>query len=221
MEEAGLRRVVVDTLVVTPSGALSPGMLSAAAVAVGAYLGALGGLAVALGHMVFELPYVGALVYWAERLESLLRRVERPLALLTLAFAAYFAYGLAASALEVLGGGSAVEASGWPSLFTSGLLGAVAAGVVFTGGNPYFLAWWLTIGMPLVRGAARYGARGFAAMYSAHVWMDYAWLALLAGAGGLSQTLGKLYAWVLLGLAALLLYFAAAVVVRAFRSGNP
>jgi len=214
-EEVALRRVIVDTLVITPSGALSPGMLSAAAVVVGLYLGAVGGLLVALGHMVFELPYVAALVYWAEKLEARLRRYEKPLALVTLGVAIYFAAGLIASAITIFQRGS-VPINDSLSLGSSPL-GAIAAGIVFTGGNPYFLAWWITIGLPLIRGAARNGAAGFAAMYTAHVWIDYVWLAILAGLGGLLSKIATIYAWLLVGLAALLLYFAATMTIQVLR----
>ncbi|MET1102041.1 MAG: LysE family transporter [Pyrodictiaceae archaeon] len=88
-------------------------------------------------------------------------------------------------------------------------LEAVIAGTLFTGGNPYFLAWWITIGLPLIRGAARNGATGFIAMYSSHVWIDYVWLAALAGLSGLLSKIAAIYAWLLIGLAAMLLYFAA------------
>jgi len=62
------RDLVVETLLISPSGALSPGPLSAMAVAAGLALGALGGLAIALGHTLFELPYVALLLRLASRL---------------------------------------------------------------------------------------------------------------------------------------------------------
>ncbi|ABM80625.1 LysE family transporter [Hyperthermus butylicus] len=208
-----LRSIVITTLLVTPSGALSPGLLSASAIAVGVYLGAVGGLVVALGHMVFELPYVGLLVYWAERFNRVLRKLEKPLALLTLAAAAYFAAGLFETAAGLLWGTGdtsyGVSVGSTPTQ-------AFVAGIVFTGGNPYFLAWWLTIGLPLVRGAASLGARGFAAMYLSHVWIDYAWLVLLAAAGGGLAGIPSLYAALLVALTLLLIVFAVDVALRAF-----
>ncbi len=202
--------MVVETLIVTPSGALSPGALSAAAVAVGAAgLGAAGGLLVALGHMAFELPYVGLLVFWAERLGRVMERLEKPLSLVVLGFALYFAVGLLDAARSGAGVAGSVPLPG------GGAAGAFLAGVVFTGFNPYFLAWWLTIGLPLVRGAAEGGARGFAAMYASHVWMDYAWLGLLAAGGGAAVG-SRFYPALLAGLALLLVVFAVDIVARAF-----
>lgn len=214
LREAPLRKVVIDTLLITPSGALSPGMLSTAAIVVGLYLGVAGGLLVALGHMLFELPYVAALVYWAEKLEEKLQRYEKPLALLTLGMAIYFSTGLVLTAIDILSKGSVPLGS---LSLGSSPAGAVLAGVVFTGGNPYFLAWWVTIGLPLIRGAARTGATGFTAMYTAHVWIDYVWLAFLAGLGGLLSRIATIYAWLLIALAGMLLYFAASMTMHVYR----
>ncbi|KSW11637.1 hypothetical protein CF15_02070 [Pyrodictium occultum] len=209
--EQGVRGLVLRTLALTPSGALSPGPLSASAVAVGALLGPLGGVLVALGHMLFELPYVALLVKWAERFEGVLRRLEKPLDVAVAAFIAYFAYGLFQSAAAALHG-AGMEGAG--VAVGGGALGAIATGLALTGLNPYFLAWWVTVALPLVRGAAAHGAKGFAAMYLGHVWMDYAWLALLAAAGaGLSRMTG-LYAALLAGLGVLLLAFAADMLAR-------
>jgi len=209
----GLRGLVVKTLAITPSGALSPGPLSASAVAIGALLGPLGGFLVALGHMLFELPYVMLLVKWAERFNRVLARVEKPLNLVVAGFIVFFAYGLFHDAAAALSGtvntGSAITVGG-------GVLGALLTGAVLTGFNPYFLAWWVTVGLPLVRGAAEHGARGFTVMYASHVWMDYAWLVLLAAAGaGLSRIAG-LYAALLAGLGVVLLLFAVDILARSF-----
>ena len=208
---ARLQSIVLETLAITPSGALSPGLLSASAIAVGSIMGALGGFMVSLGHVLFELPYVGLLVYWAEKLESRLKRFEKPLALLTAAMAVYMALGLVAAALD--GHNSLtvdVESSG-------GLLYALGLGAWFTAFNPYFLAWWVTIGLPLVRGAAAFGARGFAVMYVSHVWIDFAWLTLLAVAGGMLARYHAVYAAMLIALAIMLVVFAADIVSRSFR----
>jgi len=209
----GLRRVMVETLLVTPSGALSPGPLSASAVAAGAVLGPAAGLLIALGHMVFELPYVAALVKWAERLNSVAERFEKPMSAAVALFVFYFAAGLVAEARHVLGGGPVLSAA-------AGAVGspaaALAAGLFLTAFNPYFLVWWATVGLPLVRGAAENGSRGFAAMYASHVWMDYAWLTLLAALGAGLSRLAGLYAALLLGLAAVLALFGLDILGRAF-----
>ncbi len=90
---------IVETILVSASGALSPGPLSAAAVSVGAMgLGPLGGLLVALGHTVFELPYVLVLAKLLKRGQHIIQRVELILAVILATVIVYFARGLTADA---------------------------------------------------------------------------------------------------------------------------
>jgi threonine/homoserine/homoserine lactone efflux protein len=54
-------------------------------------------------------------------------------------------------------------------------------GLAFTGLNPYFIIWWLTIGANLILSSLEFGGLvGVVFMYVCHVWVDYAWLTLLA-----------------------------------------
>ncbi len=212
-ENVTVRRIIVRTLLITPSGALSPGPLSAMAVALGAKLGPVGGLAEALGHTLFELPYVALLVRGFTKVEGVIKRYEKYLALFVVVFLAWFALGLVQDAIRVAGGRVSVSVSA----AGGSLVDAVIAGIVLTGGNVYFLLWWLTVGLPLIQDAARLGAKGFTAMYASHVWMDYAWLALLAFGGGLARLLNPiLYSAMLTALAVVLLMFAVDIAARTY-----
>ena len=212
----GARRLVAETLAISPSGALSPGPLSAAAIALGSSLGLAGGLAVALGHMAFEFPYVALLSRAAARVRRLLEgRVGGALLLFMAGFTGFFAWGLIEAALAALGGSHAPAVPGASA--AGGLLGAFAVGILYTGANPFFLAWWATAGFPLVEGASRIPG-GLALMYASHVWMDYAWLGLLAAGGGAAGLLGSRgYAALLGALGAVLAYYAARFALEAFR----
>ncbi len=196
--------LIRDTLALTPSGALSPGALSASAAAVGAQLGFIGGLAVALGHMAAELPYVFLLTYSSARMKRVLDRWGWLMGLVSSAFILFFAALLLISAASAWRGEEALLSGGRSA---QSLLGAVGVGAALTIFNPFFLLWWLSVGMPLVEGAARYGGKGFAVMYTAHVWMDYVWLAFLAFAAGLLAAYLRLYAILMVVLAAMLIYY--------------
>jgi len=198
---SGFKALVLKTLAITPSGALSPGPLSASAVIAGASLGVAGGLAIALGHMAFELPYVALLWVAASRVEPVLRRLEKPLNTFVALFILWFAFLTIQAALS----GGASTAGG---MAVSSLLQAFIIGVVLTGFNVYFLLWWLTVGYPLIRDSSALGAKGLAVMYASHVWMDYAWLALLAGLGGATAGIEWLQRLVLAGVGLLLAVFA-------------
>ena len=54
-------------------------------------------------------------------------------------------------------------------------------GLAFTGLNPYFIIWWMTVGAKLIINALLFaGLLGVVLMYVCHVWMDYAWLTSVA-----------------------------------------
>ncbi|MGC8582662.1 MAG: LysE family transporter [Thermoproteus sp.] len=206
-----LADLIIQTLIVTPSGAFSPGPLTTAAVVSGALrprAAARSGLAVAAGHMAFELPYVLALGLVAGALGSF----QKPLAAVSLAFSLFFAYLTASDGLASIRGNTRQMSGGRLSLppFLTGL--------VFTGANPYFLMWWATVGLPLVGEAFALGPLGVAAMYGAHVWMDYLWLSLMASlGGGASRVLNnRRYGYLLIALSALLALFGINIFLKAF-----
>ncbi|MEN2999743.1 MAG: LysE family transporter [Acidilobaceae archaeon] len=211
-------RLLLLVLAITPSGALSPGPLSASAVAVGAAMGALGGFMVAVGHMVVELPYILLIHKFMENFKELLERARKVLNVLIFLLLLYFSYLLITDSVAILRGGG-VGSSG---VSASSYLEALFVGVLFTGLNVHFLAWWLTIGYPLLESATRLGARGVGVMYVSHVSIDYLWLTLLAAGGGASKLIGDFaYALLLLALALMLLFFAFNVgreIVRSIRA---
>jgi threonine/homoserine/homoserine lactone efflux protein len=54
-------------------------------------------------------------------------------------------------------------------------------GLIFTGLNPYFLLWWLTVGAELILISLAFASfLGVIFMYLCHVWMDYVWLISIA-----------------------------------------
>lgn len=176
--------LVLATLAVTPSGALSPGPLTAATIALGVRGGWRAGVKVAVGHTLVELPYIVMLYLAFERVRSLLGGSAGDyLTVAAAAVIAYFAYLLLRSSLE------GVELRGG---FAGGRT-PVVVGAALTGFNAFFLLWWVSVGFKLINDAVELGAAGLAVMYVSHVWMDYAWLAVMAEAGARSAgVLGSL-----------------------------
>ncbi len=205
-----VRSLIVKTLLITPSGAMSPGPLSTYAVAAGAIYGPMAGLLMAVGHTIAELPYVYVLVKSVERVRPYIDRWKAPLNLAVAAFLFWFAYLLLGDALR-----GVASNGGLSELAFSPLI----AGIVLTAFNPYFLAWWATVGYPLIKDAASMGGRGLGIMYVSHVWMDYVWLLALAAGGGASKLLGEtVYRGLLAVLALILVYFASEMIVDVVRS---
>ena len=205
----GFRGLVVKTVAVTPSGALSPGPLSLSAIVAGATLGFIGGVYIAIGHTLFELPYIAVLWLGARWVRSYIERFERILATIAAIFIVYFAYLTAQVALA----GFDVSSEGIKIISP---LHAIAVGIALTAFNPYFLLWWVSVGYPLVTEASRNGGRGLVIMYVSHVWMDYVWLALLAATGGLVARLGIAYKALMALIAVMLVLFALDMIARSW-----
>ncbi|MEM0484000.1 MAG: LysE family translocator [Pyrobaculum sp.] len=187
-------------MTITPSGAFSPGPLTASAVANGSIRGWKAGLYTALGHTAFELPYVAALVYVAKSLN--LGVYKTPLAVAAAAFIAYFAYLLLRDAWGIIHGNP-------PAAPKSKFANPLAAGFALTALNPYFLVWWITVASLVVVALADQPLYVFIVVYAAHVWMDYFWLTLMAALGNAATKLlsTRGYAVFLTALAILLVYF--------------
>jgi len=160
------------------SGVLSPGPLFFITVENALKSGGKSGWVVALGHMSFELPLVLALTYgvWGFLANKLVR----------------FAIGLSGAAAIIIFGALQAHSS-YKGLVKgdhlkednqvlkmgsgSWFLRSFLAGLTFTGLNPYFLIWWLTVGLSLIAYALEMASiPGVLIMYLFHIWMDYAFL---------------------------------------------
>jgi len=58
--------------------------------------------------------------------------------------------------------------------------GPVLTGIVLSGGNPYFLIWWATVGLTLVTTARSFGVWAFVLFAFAHWLCDLVWLTILS-----------------------------------------
>ncbi|MCE4607260.1 MAG: LysE family translocator [Desulfurococcales archaeon] len=208
-----LKKIATLSVAISPSGALSPGPLSAMAVTAGLTLGALGGLLLALGHMMVELPYILLLYISVEKARKYLEKIKIPMNLIVSAFLIYFSYLLFKTSMQQ----NLLDINAHQASVST--IEAISFGAILTGLNPYFLMWWVTVGYPLVNEASKNGTKGLAAMYGSHIWMDYAWLTFLAAAGGLASGISLVvYRGLMLALAIVLLYFAARTLVDVYKA---
>jgi threonine/homoserine/homoserine lactone efflux protein len=183
---SGRGRAIIDIMAVSTSGALSPGPLSFTAVAAGAYLGVFGGLLVATGHLLFELPFTLLLAHGFRRLGEAISRYRLGLDLAFIASALFFAYESFKAGMNPVNPTAGIVSSS---------ISALLAGFLLTGLNAYFIAWWLTVGIPVVKVFSGAGALLRLGYYTAHVWIDYAWLTLLSTTGFLLST--RFYSYML------------------------
>lgn len=158
------------------TGALSPGPLFFAAISHGPGSGARGGVALSIGHTLVEFPLVillalGLLAVASEPIVKLLTGVVGGIALLL--------FGV----IQIRGSLSprfdTPRSSGIPSW------NPLLIGLVLTGLNPFFVFWWFTVGLdnlilPSLSLLVFASLAGVVVMYVCHVWMDFAWLTIVA-----------------------------------------
>lgn len=174
-----IAKVVYTTILVSASGALSPGPLTITTLTLGSRYGWKGGVMVALGHTLIEFPYVIILYFFLSSVEALIKgAIGHVITLAGASVVLFFAVLTIRDALSSLRSGIT------PSTNTrSALRHPVVVGALFTSLNVWFLIWWLSIGLGLISLVTSMGLIGVFTIFLSHVWLDYLWLGLVAEAG--------------------------------------
>ena len=162
----------VTVILITASGALAPGPLFFVTLSQGIKSGTKSGFIFSVAHTLVEFSLVMLLAL------GLLSVASEPVVRLAVGVAGGVAL-LVFGVMQIRGSFSSKigeEESG--SKANRSLL---FIGLAFTGLNPYFIIWWLTIGANLILLALEFaGLAGVVFMYVCHVWVDYVWLMLVA-----------------------------------------
>ena len=158
-----------SVIVLSLSGVMAPGPVTATTIAIGArnrYAGTL----ISIGHGIVEIPLI---------------------IFITLGLGTIFQYDTARIAIGLAGGAVLILMS------VQMLRGikrldkeeskvvkdrAILAGIVLTAGNPYFLVWWATVGLKLATDARALGIWAFAAFALVHWLCDLIWCQILSWA---------------------------------------
>ncbi|MBN1933405.1 MAG: LysE family transporter [Anaerolineae bacterium] len=162
-----------ETVLVSLSGVMSPGPLSAVTVGKGSESPHAGAL-IALGHGAVELPLIGLVALGMGTLFKL-PYVETAIALIGGGLLLWMGIGMLRDVK-----GARVSANG-------GHRYPFVAGVLLSAGNPFFLLWWATIGAGLVGHALEFGFGGLLALAVTHWLCDFGWsyfLSALSFRGG-------------------------------------
>lgn len=155
------------------SGALMPGPLLTVTVEESIHMGSVAGVLTSAGHATLELILVSLLAFGVLTMTqgSSLFSV---IAILGGLYLIWMARGMAVSARNK----TIVELSGKSGQRTAS--GAYFSGITASISNPYWVLWWATIGIELMRRTGGYGSSGIAAFYLGHVGADFAWLLLVS-----------------------------------------
>ena len=201
---------IVTIVVVTASGALAPGPLFFVNIAHGAKSGAKGGLAFSIGHTIIEFSLVMLLAL------GLLTVVDKPAVKFIIGVIGgtfLLAFGVLQIHQFLISKSERFSRESIPSR------NPLLLGSIFTGLNPYFIVWWLTVGVKLISDSIIFASfAGVLFMYVAHVWMDYVWLTATAylAKRGTSLVGSRGYRIVMAVFGGILVYFGLDFLISAF-----
>ncbi len=160
---------VMTTVGVSLSGVMAPGPMTASAIEAGSRR-PLAGLWMALGHAIVEGPLMAVIALgvgaWlkAPLAKTIIGSVGGAMLILL--------------GVQIFRGLRQAGARQYPRKQMSPLL----VGIVMSGGNPYFLFWWATVGLTLTTRAIDYGVWAFVLFGLIHWLCDLVWLLVLSAA---------------------------------------
>jgi threonine/homoserine/homoserine lactone efflux protein len=160
---------LLSTVVISLTGVMSPGPVTAATLAAGARHRHAGAM-MAVGHGVIELPLVVLIVLGLGRyfqMESV-----------------RIAFGLIGGVFLLVLGVQMIQAARRPVSAETATSGrsTFMTGLLLTACNPYFLLWWATVGLALATQASQIGLLAFALFAIVHWLCDLFWLEVLSQA---------------------------------------
>jgi threonine/homoserine/homoserine lactone efflux protein len=187
-----------EVIVLSTSGVLSPGPLFLANLVYGSNQGYYAGIKIANGHMIVELLLIillssslfGFSFFTAGPAALRIVGVIGGIAIIVFAMAQILNIIKKAGYTADVMNKNNIHDIGYKSTYFSLLdkigrkltLGPLMVGMIFTAMNPFFVIWWLTVGIKLISDTIYlFGiVEGVFLLFLFHIWMDYAWLALTA-----------------------------------------
>jgi len=172
--------IAVTWWLISLSGVLMPGPVSAIAISEGVRRGLAAGPLITAGHAAAEIVMLGVL---AIGFTQVLKQpsVVGTIGVLGGLVLLWMGWRIVSTARH-----NAFELAPGEARLRSGL-SLVRAGVLTTVGNPYWLLWWLTVGASYFVLFSRFGWVALVAVfYAGHTMLDLAWnsfLALVVGSG--------------------------------------
>jgi len=189
-----LSAFLIEAVLISLSGVMAPGPITAVTVSKGAkspYVGAL----IALGHGIVEIPLMILILYgFGEILK--ITYIKAIIGLLGGLFLLKMGLGLLQGIKQ-----AKIDSSNGPN-------SPLMAGIILTLANPYFLIWWATIGSILIFRSYAFGLLGFVIFMILHWFCDFFWyyfLSALSFKGG--QFFGKRLQQVLFAICGVFLLF--------------
>jgi threonine/homoserine/homoserine lactone efflux protein len=167
---------LAQVFIISITGALQPGPVTATAITMGTR-NRWAGTLMAIGHGIIEFPLMVVIVLGVGMYFKM-PKVQ-------------IVIGLAGGVFLILMGIQSIlslrtEAEVEPKSLDGK---PVLAGIILSAGNPYFLLWWATVGLALATEATKWGIWAFALFALTHWSVDLIWLQVLSWASFKGSTL--------------------------------
>ena len=160
---------LIKVVGISLSGVMVPGPITAAAIAMGAR-NRFAGTLMAIGHGIIEFPLMILIILG---LDTILKSAATKIVI-------GFAGGLflVIMAIQMLRSIKSIERQEVKVTKS----GPVVAGIVLSGGNPFFLIWWASVGLNLAITATSLGIWAFVLFAIVHWLCDLIWFSILSWA---------------------------------------
>ena len=165
----------LQIIFVSVSGVISPGPLFFANLVLSKNGGFWSGIKIAIGHSIVELPVIILfsipliVLSFPNVTSSIIKFVS-------------FIGGISLIAFGILYVVKTVSKNNNSNYIVKSprIQKPILAGILFTGVNPFFFLWWISVGIKLISDSIELLGYpfGIAFLFLVHVWMDYAWLGL-------------------------------------------
>ena len=195
-----LIELFIIVFIISASGVFSPGPLTFATLAIGSKNNWKGGVLISIGHLIVEFPLALAIAFGITLITS---SISNLLSIFGGIFMIIFGFLIIKSAknYEI------------KSFSHSPLILGISLSIL----NPYFILWWMTIGISLINLAMSIaGLFGVIFMYISHIWIDFLWLIILAILGYQGRRLGKYYPYFVIILGIILIIFGINFIIKVF-----
>ena len=160
---------LVQVVVISLSGVMAPGPVTAAAIGMGAR-SRYAGMLIAIGHGIVEFPLMILIVLGMGRI------LQLPTAQIVIGLAGgAFLLMMAIGMLKSLRSAEIQDTKVTKSK-------PMLSGIILSATNPYFLFWWATVGLALATTATGMGIWAFALFAVVHWLCDFIWLSALSWA---------------------------------------
>ncbi len=170
-----LTGIAGTSFVLALSGALMPGPLLTVTVAEAARRGTRAGPLIITGHALLELVLVLAVV------KGLGPYLKASPVIGTIALVGGFLLLLLGTTMLRQASGMSLEPETAAATATAAPTGnPILLGIVGSLSNPYWILWWVTIGLGYLATAGRFGWAGISAFFLGHIAADYGWYILVA-----------------------------------------